>query len=111
MTERLITDDQELADCLRAIDDPEIGLNIVDLGLVVFARRTAASIEVHMTLTSRACPLGQMVIDDVRDHLAADFPQVGRVDVRLVWNPPWTADRITDAGYAQLGRTRKKELI
>src|SRR6218665_2965773 len=55
-------DDPDLADCLRTIDDPEIGLNIVDLGLVVHATRTSDAIDVKLTLTSRACPLGEMMI-------------------------------------------------
>ncbi|RZJ83787.1 MAG: metal-sulfur cluster assembly factor [Massilia sp.] len=104
-------DDPDLADCLRTVDDPEIGLNIVDLGLVVHARRTSDEIDVQLTLTSRACPLGEMVMGDVRSALASRFPRVHRIAVELVWNEPWTADHITDDGYAQLGRTRKKELI
>lgn len=105
------TTDAELCDCLKAVNDPELGINIVDLGLVYCARRSDAAIAVELTLTSRACPLGELVIAEVRECIAARFPDAGRLDVKLVWEPLWTPDRITDSGYAQLGRERKKEMI
>lgn len=111
MTAQPRTMDAELCDCLRAVDDPELGINIVDLGLVYCTRRTDAAVTVELTLTSRACPLGELVIQDVRECIAARFPTATQVDVKLVWNPLWTPDRITDRGYAQLGRERKTEMI
>lgn len=91
--------------------DPEIGLNIVDLGLVRVAKRSPAAIEVKLTLTSHACPLGEMVMSEVREKIAASYPAVARVNVELVWDPPWTPDLITDRGYELLGRTRTRTLI
>lgn len=91
--------------------DPEIGLNIVDLGLVVAANRSPAAIEVKLTLTSRACPLGEMVMSEVHEKIAASYPSVARVNVELVWDPPWSPDLITDRGYELLGRTRTRTLI
>lgn len=91
--------------------DPEIGLNIVDLGLVLVANRSQATIEVKLTLTSRACPLGEMVMSEVREKIAASYPAVARVNVELVWDPPWTPDLITDRGFELLGRTRTRTLI
>ena len=87
--------------CLQGVIDPEIGLSIVDLGLVYRARRTDEGIEVALTLTSRACPLGEMVLDDVRERLAECFDPP--VKVSLVWEPAWTADFLTDEGRRQLG--------
>lgn len=102
--------DAELCRCLRAVLDPEIGLNIVDLGLVYLARRSPNTIEVRLTLTSRACPLAEMVMEEVREKIASTYPDVARVNIKLVWAPVWTPDLITDRGYEQLGRARKREL-
>jgi metal-sulfur cluster biosynthetic enzyme len=96
--------DLDLAECLRSVLDPEIGVNIVDLGLVYWARRTGEHVDVGLTLTSRACPLGALVIEDVRTRIADDLPQVARVDVELVWEPRWSPDLINAAGRQALGR-------
>jgi metal-sulfur cluster biosynthetic enzyme len=102
--------DPDLCECLRNVLDPEIGLNIVDLGLVLDADRSADQIRVRLTLTSRACPLGELVLADVREKVAASYPEVARVDIKLVWDPVWTPDFITDRGYELLGRPRTRTL-
>lgn len=94
-------------DCLHDVLDPEIGLSVVDLGLVYDARRSTDAVEVALTLTARACPLGEMIVEDARDALAERFSDVPRIDVALVWDPPWNPDRITDRGLALLGRLPK----
>ena len=99
--------DPRLAACLSGVLDPEIGVNIVDLGLVYLARRASEQVEVRMTLTSRACPMGAMVVEDVRMRVSECFPEAARVDVELVWDPPWSPDFITDAGRGALGRPPK----
>ncbi len=103
--------DPDLCERLRDVIDPEIGLNIVDLGLVIEARRSPNEIGVKLTLTSRACPLGELVIAEVREKVALSYPTVARVDIDLVWDPIWTPDLITDRGYELLGRTRTRTLI
>ena len=102
--------DPGLCECLRDVLDPEIGLNIVDLGLVLQAHRSADRIQVRLTLTSRACPLGELVLAEVREKVAASYPTVARVDIQLVWDPIWTPDLITDRGYELLGRSRTRIL-
>ena len=102
--------DEGLAECLREVLDPEIGLNVVDLGLVYSAHRTPWSIEVELTLTSRACPLGELVVSQVQDRLAITFPGVEQ-NVQLVWAPTWSPDLITDRGYELMGRERTRTLI
>jgi metal-sulfur cluster biosynthetic enzyme len=102
--------DPGLCECLRDVLDPEIGLNIVDLGLVLHARRSADGILVRLTLTSRACPLGELVLAEVREKVAASYPTVPRVDIQLVWDPIWSPDLITDRGYELLGRSRTRIL-
>ncbi|KAA5595981.1 metal-sulfur cluster assembly factor [Blastochloris sulfoviridis] len=96
--------DPEVLDCLSAVIDPEIGLSVVDLGLVYRAARTAAGIEVDLTLTAQACPLGDMIVEDARSALRRRFVDAP-VDVALVWEPAWSPDRITDHGLKLLGRT------
>ena len=67
------------------------------------ATREDEGIAVELTLTTRACPLGEMIVDDVRERLARRF-QDASVSVGLVWSPLWTPDRITDRGLELLGR-------
>ena len=96
-------DEEALLDALRAVDDPEAGMNIVELGLVYGieatpdrnapARWTAT---VRMTMTSAACPLGDYLTDAVRDALRARFPELEQVNVELVWEPPWTPQRMSE---------------
>ena len=95
--------DPDLAECLRAVLDPEIGVNVVDLGLVYLARITDGHVEVQMTLTSRACPMGEMVLDDARMRVEACFPNAAQVDVELVWDPPWHQSMISADGRKKLG--------
>ncbi|WP_300296008.1 metal-sulfur cluster assembly factor [Ferrovibrio sp.] len=96
--------DTDVLDTLQAVIDPEVGLSIVDLGLVYHAMRTADAIDVAITLTTRACPLGAMIVREAEDRLRQRFPDAGMVGVKLVWEPPWRPDRITKQGRALLGR-------
>jgi metal-sulfur cluster biosynthetic enzyme len=93
--------DPDVLEVLRDIVDPEIGINIVDLGLVYRAERSAAAIDVAMTMTTRACPLGEMILEEARAALSHRFPGVP-VAVRLVWEPAWTPDMMTLQGREAL---------
>lgn len=95
--------DPEVMDCLLAVLDPEIGVSVVHLGLVYRAARTADRIDVDLTLTTRACPLGEMLVEDVRGCLRRHFNDCPAIVVRLVWSPAWTPERITEIGWSQLG--------
>jgi len=88
---------------LRAVKDPELGLNIIDIGLVydVEVGETGA-VHVRMTLTSPGCPAGAEIMDDVRQTLA-DLEGVSSVEVELVWEPYWTPDRMDPRIRAFLG--------
>jgi metal-sulfur cluster biosynthetic enzyme len=96
--------DPEILDCLTAVVDPEIGLSVVDLGLVYRASRGPAGIAVDLTLTAQACPLGDMIVEDARAALRRRFADAPAIDVTLVWEPAWSPDRITDHGRKLLGR-------
>ena len=88
--------EEALLDALRAVDDPEAGMNIVELGLVYGVEATPPAAKVRMTMTSPACPLGDYLSDAVRDALLARFPEITQVDIELVWEPPWTPERMSE---------------
>jgi metal-sulfur cluster biosynthetic enzyme len=92
----------EILEVLSGIVDPEIGVNIVDLGLVYRAERGPDAIVVAMTTTTQACPLGEMILEEARAALARRFPDVAHISTRLVWEPLWTPDMITARGREQL---------
>ena len=83
-------------DALRAVLDPELGLSVVDLGLVYGIVVDAATVHVTMTLTARGCPLHEVMVDGVRAAVAR-VPGVAHVEVALTFDPPWTPDRMRTA--------------
>jgi len=87
---------------LKQVIDPELGLNVVDLGLVYRAERGPQGIEVTMAMTSPACPLGEMIVEEAKLALQSRFPDAASVQVELVREPAWTPDRMTDEGRRQL---------
>ena len=87
---------EQLLDALRAVNDPEAGMNIVELGLVYDIEATPPTATVRMTMTSAACPLGDYLTEAVRDTLRARFPELEQVNVELVWEPPWTPERMSE---------------
>ena len=88
---------------LRTVIDPELGINIVDLGLVYHAERSANGIAIELTMTTPACPLGEMMSDEVRRVLGERFPDVPDIRVDIVWDPPWSPDLMTEESRQQLG--------
>lgn len=88
---------------LRKVKDPELGLNIVDLGLVYeIAVDESNNIHVDMTLTSPGCPAGPQIMTDVERALQA-LPGAGEVELNLVWTPYWTPERIEPRVRAYMG--------
>src|SRR5580693_3164489 len=94
-------------DQLRTVYDPEIPVNIVDLGLVydcqvVSAPATGTKVEVKMTLTAPGCGMGPSIAQDARSKILT-IPGVADADVELVWDPPWNQHMISEAGKMKLG--------
>jgi metal-sulfur cluster biosynthetic enzyme len=88
---------------LRKVKDPDLNLNIVDLGLVYDVRVTGGNdVEVDMSLTSPGCPSGPEIMADAERILKA-MPGVGTVTINLVWSPFWTPDRIEPRVRAYMG--------
>lgn len=88
---------------LRAVKDPELNLNIVDIGLVYDVEANEkGEIQIRMTLTSPGCPAGTEIIDDVKS-VVGDLEGVTKVEVELVWDPYWTPEKMDPRVRAFLG--------
>ena len=87
----------ELLEALRDVEDPEMPVNIVDLGIVYGVRREAARVVVDLTFTAMGCPAADFILEDVRARLLREA-DVEEVVVNVVWDPPWTSARLTRAG-------------
>jgi metal-sulfur cluster biosynthetic enzyme len=95
-------DDGALIDALREVIDPELMINIVDLGLVYSINHTERKVQVEMTLTSPACPAGPQIISQAKMSLEK-LAAVDTAEIKLTMSPPWTPDRMTDEARDQLG--------
>jgi len=84
-----------LWEALRGVEDPEIPVSVVGMGLIVSVayRAQTRSAELQITYTSMGCPAMEFIQDDIRDALLAD-PDVDSVEIEVVWDPVWTKDRI-----------------
>jgi metal-sulfur cluster biosynthetic enzyme len=92
--------EDDVIEAMKDVVDPELGINVVDLGLVYGAHVHAdRTVTLDMTLTSAACPLTDVIEDQTR---AALGPWVDEVHINWVWMPPWGPDKITDDGRDQL---------
>lgn len=89
-------------DALMRVLDPEIGESIVDLGLVYGVEAEGTSVKVVMTMTSPACPMGELLLDEVHAELAHAFPDA-EIELQLVWEPPWSPDMISAEAKERLG--------
>jgi metal-sulfur cluster biosynthetic enzyme/nitrite reductase/ring-hydroxylating ferredoxin subunit len=101
--------EDRVREMLKEVKDPELFVNIVDLGLIYGVTITPAAdipgkqhVAVDMTMTSPACPAGPQLIADTKRAVGAS-PEVSAVEVRIVMDPPWTPDRMTEAARDQLG--------
>ena len=105
--------DHPLADAiwtaLRQVPDPELGVSIVDLGLIRRVELEPGVVLVEMTMTSPACPLGALLLEEVEQAAQSVVPLQLRVDVALLWDPPWTPAWMSDEARAQLGWPDPKE--
>ena len=95
-------DDAALIDALRTVIDPELMINIVDLGLVYSINHTERKALVEMTLTSPACPAGPQIISQAKMALEK-ISGIDVAEIKLTMSPPWTPDRMTDDARDQLG--------
>jgi metal-sulfur cluster biosynthetic enzyme len=95
--------EKEALDVLYEVIDPEIGINIVDLGLVYEIECLGSGdLRVEMTLTTEGCPMGDVIQQDVRYRLEDRFPD-RNIELELTFEPPWSPEMISDAGHEMLG--------
>ena len=92
----------EVVEALREVEDPELGMDIVELGLFYDAEIEGENVRVTYTLTSMGCPAGPMIQEDI-DRAVRQIPGVGEVQSELTFDPPWTPDRMSDDAKFILG--------
>jgi len=97
------TSEAVVRDALKQVIDPELGVNIVDLGLVYRIELSGTHVRIDMTMTSAACPLGDFLKELVESTLNAAVGPVD-VDVVFVWDPPWTPDMMSETARELLDR-------
>jgi len=91
----------EINEILKEVIDPELGINIVDLGLIYGIKLQEKMIFVDMTLSAPGCPLGDVITNNVREVLSREYPDTDN-HVELVWQPTWTPSMVSDAGKEAL---------
>jgi metal-sulfur cluster biosynthetic enzyme len=94
---------EALKEALQEVIDPELGINIVDLGLVYDSRVSGDRVEIKMTMTTPACPLHAYMDRSVREVISEYFPAIKSVKVDLVWDPPWHPRMMSTEAKLQLG--------
>ena len=88
-------------DALSRITDPEMPVSLVDMGMVYRVAVADGVAEIDLTFTSIGCPAMDMILDDVREAVSA-IPGIDRLEIEVVWSPPWTKDRLTQKGRTLL---------
>ena len=96
-------DEARVRDALREVLDPEVGINIVDLGLVYGIEIDGSRVCVRITLTSAGCPMGESLIEEVKGTLADTFSSSTPHEVCVVWEPPWSPERMSPQAKQSLG--------
>lgn len=94
---------EKIRSVLKKVIDPEVEVNIVDLGLIYKIEVDGQNIEIEMTLSTPACPLGDVIIMNVIETVRQAYPEY-EVEVNLVFDPPWNPDMISAAGRIMINR-------
>jgi len=92
-----------IRDALRDVVDPEVGLNVVDLGLVYAIEVSPGRVHVRMTMTTPACPLGDSIMESARAAVRAAAPAIGEIEIELVWDPPWNPGMMSEIARDHFG--------
>lgn len=93
----------DVMSALRSVVDPELGINIVDLGLVQDIVCAGNGVRVALIMTTPACPLGEMIVEQAEQALASRFPAAEPVEVKLLRGVLWSPERLSGEGRRQLG--------
>ena len=93
---------EDVREALRQVEDPELGMDIVDLGLLYDVDISGPQVKVTYSLTSMGCPAGPLIEQDIA-RVVQDLPDVEAVDMELTFDPPWTPDKMSDDAKFILG--------
>ena len=92
----------DVIEALRSVEDPELGMDIVELGLLYDAEVRGPKVKVLYSLTSLGCPVGPMIEQQIQE-VVESLPGVAEVETELTWDPPWTPDKMSDDAKFILG--------
>lgn len=98
---------EDVREALKTVNDPEVGVNVVDLGLVYDIEVNGERVNVKMTLTTPGCPLSDYIGEEAQKAVLS-APGVEHADIDMVWDPPWTPELITDEGRRALSELRSR---
>ena len=93
---------EEVFDALRVVEDPELGMDIVELGLLYDAEVEGAKVRITYSLTSLGCPVGPLIEQQI-EEVVESLPGVEEVEAELTWDPPWSPERMSDDAKFILG--------
>jgi metal-sulfur cluster biosynthetic enzyme len=92
-----------IVQALERVVDPEVAMNIVDVGLVYTVKVADQRVDVDLTMTSAACPVTDIIVEDVENELDRALPPELKIHVELVWEPPWTPQRMSAKARVFMG--------
>lgn len=95
--------EEQILESLKQVLDPEVGVNIVDLGLIYKVEIKPDEVYIQLTMTSPACPLHGVITREMDKVLRQSFPDLGPMTIELVWEPPWSPDMMCVTAKKQLG--------
>lgn len=99
-----IAEKELVEEALREVYDPEVGINIIDLGLVYGIEiDDNGLVDITMTLTTPACPLGPSIEQEIKDTLVGNLPGITETHINWVWTPPWGLDKMSEDAKMELG--------
>lgn len=99
---RMVTVEEKIREALKKVLDPELGIDIVSLGLIYDVRFENGEAEIDLTLTSPGCPLAPVIDTEVRKAVA-EIKEVENLRIELIWDPPWSKELISEEVRAELG--------
>jgi len=99
-------DTEAIRSALRLVMDPEVGMNIVDLGLIYKIESQPGALYIEMTRTSPACPMADMILDDIDRILDPMVPPEVDIRVEIVWDPPWSPEKMAPEAREHFGWKR-----
>ena len=98
-----MVNEKDILQALRGVSDPEVGVNVVDLGLIYSTEIHGDNVRIVMTMTTPVCPMHSYLTEEVREAILSQHEEVANVEVQLVWDPAWSPQMISEKGKRQLG--------